>query len=182
MHTLSRLPCDGLVATERTRDMGMGLPLAARSSCRTPLRGVWRLRRCAAAALWRAQVSTAMPMSPGGAEPDAAFDAVSALQRESGQAFNLFDMSLPEGLPPALRVAQRQVGSTLLQLGRHFGFQESSVANQEEHIVLLLANASSREPGGSGLAALHTRLLLSAPPPQAPTAATRRATSSSRPT
>lgn len=106
------------------------------------------------------QVSTAMPAARS-EEQDAAFEASSVLARESGQAFNLFDMSLPEGLPPGIRAAHRMFAPVLEQLGRRFGFQDSSVANQEEHLALLLANATSRSANGHGLKMLHGQLLAS---------------------
>ena len=73
------------------------------------------------------------------------------------RAFNLFDLSQPDSLPRDLKIAQSAFGGIFELLQRQFGFQEESIRNQQEHLLLLLANCSSREVNGHN--ALHRKLL-----------------------
>ena len=73
------------------------------------------------------------------------------------RAFNLFDLSQPDSLPRDLRVAQNSFSGIFELLQRQFGFQEESVRNQQEHLLLLLANCSSRDVNGHN--ALHSKLM-----------------------
>lgn len=103
-----------------------------------------------------------MPAVGSSVQADSTYHEVSTLSREGGQAFNFFDMSKSETLPVGLRAAQKTFAPHLEQLARRFGFQESSIANQEEHLAVLLTNATSRATSGKGLDALHAHLLSSA--------------------
>ena len=73
------------------------------------------------------------------------------------RAFNLFDLSQPDSLPRDLKIAQGASGGIFELLQRQFGFQEESIRNQQEHLLLLLANCSSRDVNGHN--ALHRKLL-----------------------
>jgi len=53
------------------------------------------------------------------------------------QAFNMFD---PADLPPRLAEYANMVYSACEDLGNFFGFQDSSVRNQAEHLLILLSN------------------------------------------
>lgn len=53
------------------------------------------------------------------------------------EAFNMFD---PADLPPRLSEYANMVYSACEDLGNFFGFQDSSVRNQAEHILILLSN------------------------------------------
>jgi callose synthase len=61
------------------------------------------------------------------------------LSRETSQtdAFNMFD---PADLPPRLAEYANMVYSACEDLGNFFGFQDSSVRNQAEHLLILLSN------------------------------------------
>jgi len=52
-------------------------------------------------------------------------------------AFNMFD---PADLPPRLAEYANMVYSACEDLGNFFGFQDSSVRNQAEHLLILLSN------------------------------------------
>ena len=52
-------------------------------------------------------------------------------------AFNMFD---PANLPPRLAEYANMVYSACEDLGNFFGFQDSSVRNQAEHLLILLSN------------------------------------------
>ena len=61
-------------------------------------------------------------------------------RRESppvSEAFNMFD---PADLPPRLAEYANMVYSACEDLGNFFGFQDSSVRNQAEHLLILLSN------------------------------------------
>ena len=73
------------------------------------------------------------------------------------RAFNLFDLSQPDSLPRDLKIAQSAFGGIFELLQRQFGFQEESIRNQQEHLLLLLANCCSRDVNGHN--ALHSKLL-----------------------
>lgn len=53
------------------------------------------------------------------------------------EAFNMFD---PADLPPRLAEYANMVYSACEDLGNFFGFQDSSVRNQAEHLLILLSN------------------------------------------
>lgn len=53
------------------------------------------------------------------------------------EAFNMFD---PGSLPPRLAEYANMVYSACEDLGNFFGFQDSSVRNQAEHLLILLSN------------------------------------------
>lgn len=53
------------------------------------------------------------------------------------EAFNMFD---PADLPPRLSEYANMVYSACEDLGNFFGFQDSSVRNQAEHLLILLSN------------------------------------------
>jgi callose synthase len=53
------------------------------------------------------------------------------------EAFNMFD---PANLPPRLAEYANMVYSACEDLGNFFGFQDSSVRNQAEHLLILLSN------------------------------------------
>jgi callose synthase len=53
------------------------------------------------------------------------------------KAFNMFD---PADLPPRLVEYANMVYSACEELGNFFGFQDSSVRNQAEHLLILLSN------------------------------------------
>lgn len=53
------------------------------------------------------------------------------------EAFNMFD---PAELPPRLAEYANMVYSACEDLGNFFGFQDSSVRNQAEHLLILLSN------------------------------------------
>jgi callose synthase len=53
------------------------------------------------------------------------------------EAFNIFD---PADLPPRLAEYANMVFSACEDLGNFFGFQDSSVRNQAEHLLILLSN------------------------------------------
>ena len=53
------------------------------------------------------------------------------------QAYNMFD---PADLPPRLSEYANMVYSACEDLGNFFGFQDSSVRNQAEHLLVLLSN------------------------------------------
>ena len=55
----------------------------------------------------------------------------------SPDAFNMFD---PADLPPRLSEYANMVYSACEDLGNFFGFQDSSVRNQAEHLLILLSN------------------------------------------
>lgn len=55
----------------------------------------------------------------------------------SPDAFNMFD---PAALPPRLAEYANMVYSACEDLGNFFGFQDSSVRNQAEHLLILLSN------------------------------------------
>ena len=65
---------------------------------------------------------TSLPRDPPPAAPD---------------AFNMFD---PADLPPRLAEYANMVYSACEDLGNFFGFQDSSVRNQAEHLLILLSN------------------------------------------
>jgi callose synthase len=56
---------------------------------------------------------------------------------EVGDAFNMFN---PADLPPRLAEYANMVYSACEDLGNFFGFQDSSVRNQAEHLLILLSN------------------------------------------
>jgi callose synthase len=66
------------------------------------------------------------PRHPSGREPASNTDA-----------FNMFD---PADLPPRLAEYANMVYSACEDLGNFFGFQDSSVRNQAEHLLILLSN------------------------------------------
>jgi callose synthase len=66
------------------------------------------------------------PQPPSGREANATTDA-----------FNMFD---PADLPPRLAEYANMVYSACEDLGNFFGFQDSSVRNQAEHLLILLSN------------------------------------------
>jgi callose synthase len=66
------------------------------------------------------------PRHPSGREPAPNTDA-----------FNMFD---PADLPPRLAEYANMVYSACEDLGNFFGFQDSSVRNQAEHLLILLSN------------------------------------------
>ena len=79
---------------------------------------------------------------------------------------NFFDCGRPGELPYSLHEAVQLTADIFEQLVRQFGFQYSSMRNQQEHLAMLLANAASHahgEHGGdvatAGLDALHKQLL-----------------------
>ena len=53
------------------------------------------------------------------------------------EAYNMFD---PADLPPRLSEYANMVYSACEDLGKFFGFQDSSVKNQAEHLLILLSN------------------------------------------
>ena len=55
----------------------------------------------------------------------------------SPDTFNMFD---PADLPPRLAEYANMVYSACEDLGNYFGFQDSSVRNQAEHLLILLSN------------------------------------------
>lgn len=55
----------------------------------------------------------------------------------SSEAYNMFD---PADLPPRLAEYANMVYSACEDLGNFFGFQDSSVRNQAEHLLILLSN------------------------------------------
>ena len=55
----------------------------------------------------------------------------------SPEAFNMFD---PADLPPRLSEYANMVYSACEDLGNFFGFQDASVRNQAEHLLILLSN------------------------------------------
>lgn len=55
----------------------------------------------------------------------------------TSEAFNMFD---PADLPPRLAEYANMVYSACEDLGNFFGFQDSSVRNQAEHLLILLSN------------------------------------------
>jgi callose synthase len=59
------------------------------------------------------------------------------LPAEAGDAFNMFN---PADLPPRLAEYANMVYSACEDLGNFFGFQDSSVRNQAEHLLILLSN------------------------------------------
>jgi callose synthase len=78
------------------------------------------------------------------ADPDAAKKTTKApdpsgFNREQAvvDAFNMFD---PADLPPRLAEYANMVYSACEDLGNFFGFQDSSVRNQAEHLLILLSN------------------------------------------
>ena len=81
-------------------------------------------------------------------------------------AFNIFDFGEEQSLSREVRISLHSFGNSFLELRRVFGFQEESVRNQQEHLVTLLANTSSRPTlGGAadadaipGLTVLHRKL------------------------
>merc|ERR1712185_691707 len=54
-------------------------------------------------------------------------------------------------------MVQQSFGAIFAMLLRQFGFQEESIRNQQEHLLVLLANCSSREANGQNV--LHRKLL-----------------------
>ena len=76
---------------------------------------------------------------------------------------NFFDCGEPNSLPYELRDAVLMTAEIFEQLVRQFGFQYSSMRNQQEHLAMLLANSTSHEDGGDvrdiGLTALHRQLM-----------------------
>jgi len=90
-----------------------------------------------------------------GSEVDATTSRPSpALTKRAKQAFNLFDTSKPDSFPRELRVSMRQLQGVFEELYGHFGFQEESVRNQQEHLMMLLANALAQDET-EGLSKLH---------------------------
>ena len=61
-------------------------------------------------------------------------------QQASGAAGEAFDMFDPADLPPRLSEYANMVYSACEDLGNFFGFQDSSVRNQAEHLLILLSN------------------------------------------
>ena len=57
---------------------------------------------------------------------------------ESPDAYNMFN---PADLPPRLAEYANMVYSACEDLGNFFGFQDSSVRNQAEHLLILLSNS-----------------------------------------
>jgi len=94
--------------------------------------------------------------------PDAATDSVT--MGDGGElpsdkhVYNLFNLAAPDRLPRELWMVHASFGGGIFaDLRRAFGFQHESALNQTEHLLLLLANVSSREPDGIGT--LHRRLM-----------------------
>lgn len=56
---------------------------------------------------------------------------------DSGDAFNMFD---PADLPPRVTMYAMKIFNACDDLGNFFGFQDSSVRNQAEHLLLLISN------------------------------------------
>uniref|UniRef100_A0A7S0NMX1 1,3-beta-glucan synthase n=1 Tax=Calcidiscus leptoporus TaxID=127549 RepID=A0A7S0NMX1_9EUKA len=78
----------------------------------------------------------------------------------SQQAFNLFDTAnsvQSEKLPRDVRKALRIMQGVFDDLVSMFGFQEESVRNQHEHLMLLLANSFSQNDQ-HGLSVLHSHM------------------------
>jgi callose synthase len=62
---------------------------------------------------------------------------INALNTSLPDAFNMFD---PAELPPRLAEYANMVYSACEDLGNFFGFQDASVRNQAEHLLILLSN------------------------------------------
>jgi callose synthase len=84
---------------------------------------------------------SAVPTAENGSYGSKAKKAKSAISyRDSPpvpEAFNMFD---PADLPPRLAEYANMVYSACEDLGNFFGFQDSSVRNQAEHLLILLSN------------------------------------------
>ena len=81
------------------------------------------------------------PQPPSGREANATTDA-----------FNMFD---PADLPPRLAEYANMVYSACEDLGNFFGFQDSSVRNQAEHLLILLSNNRRYKIGSTRLNSSH---------------------------
>ena len=99
------------------------------------------------------QRTYATPASPAPSEAS----ELETVAPSGARAFNLFDLSQPDTLPRELRMVQQSFGAIFAMLLRQFGFQEESIRNQQEHLLVLLANCSSREANGQNV--LHGKLL-----------------------
>ncbi|KAG7363584.1 1,3-beta-glucan synthase component-domain containing protein [Nitzschia inconspicua] len=83
---------------------------------------------------------SAVPQGENGFERDRSNKKVAMAYRDSPpvpEAFNMFD---PADLPPRLAEYANMVYSACEDLGNFFGFQDSSVRNQAEHLLILLSN------------------------------------------
>jgi callose synthase len=81
---------------------------------------------------------TLVPSSENGAHQKARKKTPSSPHRDTApDAFNMFD---PADLPPRLAEYANMVYSACEDLGNFFGFQDSSVRNQAEHLLILLSN------------------------------------------
>lgn len=112
----------------------------------------WLLASCVVAATLAyrdADISSLLFARPGGGySPISNADAlgkkrkISPLSYQapppvSPDAFNMFD---PADLPPRLAEYANMVYSACEDIGNFFGFQDSSVRNQAEHLLILLSN------------------------------------------
>lgn len=81
-----------------------------------------------------------IPSSDSGARKNNHSIGLPSLQRDglaNMDAYNMFD---PADLPPRLAEYANMVYSACEDLGNFFGFQDSSVRNQAEHLLILLSN------------------------------------------
>jgi len=106
------------------------------------------------------QLTTDKPSSPR-TDADAEFKPSFASET---RAPNYFDTNNPDELPHELREAVRLSSPVFKELLRQFGFQHESAHSQQEHLVMLLANAASHDGGVHcdvlvGLSSLHAKLL-----------------------
>jgi callose synthase len=83
---------------------------------------------------------SAVPTHENGANGGGKSKKAKAFHRDTPpvpEAFNVFD---PADLPPRLAEYANMVFSACEDLGNFFGFQDSSVRNQAEHLLILLSN------------------------------------------
>lgn len=67
-------------------------------------------------------------------------DSPFAINRDPPTSIDAFNMFNPADLPPRLAEYANMVYSACEDLGNFFGFQDSSVRNQAEHLLILLSN------------------------------------------
>lgn len=81
------------------------------------------------------QASSTEPKTPKEGKPQPPFAVKDA--SANLEAFNMFD---PADLPPRLAEYANMVYSACEDIGNFFGFQDSSVRNQAEHLLILISN------------------------------------------
>lgn len=83
---------------------------------------------------------TAVPTSDSAVSSPAKTHALPPQNRDEASNLDAFNMFDPADLPPRLAEYANMVYSACEDLGNFFGFQDSSVRNQAEHLLILLSN------------------------------------------